>query len=183
MMLRAALGWLIAPAFVVACVGCSGASDDDGPDPDPETFLAFASDFSGYKSWEHFDITAAEGTPASTHLAGVRTIYINARPPAGATEFPVGTIIVKELSENPDAEKQIFCMVKRGGDYNANGATDWEWFELTGDDDSAMTILWRGVGPPAGEKYGGDPNGGCNGCHSGAKDNDFVQADGLALTP
>ncbi|MBK7857501.1 MAG: hypothetical protein IPJ65_02525 [Archangiaceae bacterium] len=137
------------------------------------TFIAFASHFNGYADWESFALPGgiAQG---SSHLAGDRVIYLNHRPPAGATEFPVGTIIVKTT------QSQIFGMVKRGGNYNADGAVNWEWFELEGS--SAQTyIRWRGLGPPDGETYGGPGNSGCNNCHSGAWDNDFVQAEPLKL--
>jgi hypothetical protein len=71
-------------------------------------------------------------------------------------------------------------MVKRGGNYDSSGAVDWEWFELKNLDDAHVTILWRGVGPPGGETYGGNPTV-CNDCHAGARSNDFVWTAGLAL--
>ena len=79
--------------------------------------------------------------------------------PSGSPEFPVGTAIVEVR-----ASGIIFAAVKRGADFNATGAKNWEWFELLETPD--VVIKWRGVGPPAGEMYGGDPNGGCNACHT-----------------
>ena len=56
--------------------------------------------------------------------------------------------------------------MKRGGHFNATGAVDWEWFELTNGPGDAPTIQWRGFGPTNGDAYGGDATGGCNTCHS-----------------
>ena len=75
----------------------------------------------------------------------------------------------------------IFGRVKRGGGYNVGGANGWEWFELKNLDEQQSTIIWRGVGPPVGEMYAGDPNGGCNGCHGVASSNDFVLSEPLTL--
>lgn len=163
---------------VAVVAGCDGSTQDDGPVG--ETFIAFATNFTGYQDWEETVIDTGS-TPASTHLTGKRVVYINKKPPPGSTEFPVGTIIVKQLEENPAGEIQVFAMVKRGGGYNLKGATDWEWFELQDLDDQKVKIVWHGVGPPVGEKYAGDPNGGCNVCHGGAADNDFVHTPQLDL--
>jgi len=162
-----------------ALAGCNGASDGDSTPGD--TFIAFATNFYGYRTWTKSVVEDTGATPASTHLSGTRIVYVNQVPPSGSAEFPVGTIIVKELGEGAIGDRQVFAMVKRGGGYNQNGATNWEWFELQNIDEEKVKIVWHGVGPPAGEKYGGDPNGGCNGCHGGAADNDFVQTPALDL--
>jgi hypothetical protein len=157
-----------------ALVACGGAA---GNDP-PETFLAFSSTFAPFRSWTSFH---SDGPPddgsSPADVLGPRTQYINAPPPHGAAEFPVGTVIV-EARESGD--HKMFAGVKRGGGFNAGGAADWEWFELQ---DQPVTIVWRGVGPPIGDTYGGDPNGGCNACHTrcGAG-NDYVCSPRLALT-
>src|SRR4051794_14445280 len=153
----------IAAAIAPCALGCGSTPEAASPD----TFIAFSSDFVGFKSWQTFTLTSApiDGSP---HTSGPRTVYLNKKPPAGSTEFPVGTIIVKELTA-PDDSRNTFAMVKRGGGYNQSGATNWEWFELKPGDDQAIALLWRGVGPPLGEKYGGDANGGCNLCHSSAR--------------
>jgi hypothetical protein len=145
-------------------------ADGEGP------FIAFGSDFAGFEGWTSHTIDDA--TPSgATHTSGVRTVYINRRPASGATAFPQGTLIVKVTQ----ADQKVFARAKRGGDYNASGATGWEWFELQPGSGSAVTITWRGVGPPAGEQYGGDPNGGCNSCHRLGAANDFVLSPWLAL--
>lgn len=160
-------------AIAAGVLGACGGGGMDAPD----TFLAFSSTFAPFRSWPafHSDGPADDGTfPAD--VLGPRTQYINTVPPHGATEFAVGTVIVE--ARESGAQK-IFAAVKRGGGFNAGGATDWEWFELSA---PPVAILWRGVGPPIGDTYGGDPNGGCNACHArcGAT-NDFVCSPRLAL--
>jgi hypothetical protein len=158
-------------AFALAVVGCSGGSAP----PVTGDFVAQNADFKGYQSWTSFTID--DGLAAgSTHVAGKRTIYINQLPPADATEFPVGTIIVKETA----VDGKIFARAKRGGDYNATGATGWEWFELA-TKMGVTGLAWRGKGPPSGEVYGGDPNAGCNPCHKIAVNNDAVLTPALML--
>ena len=72
--------------------------------------VPFATNFTGYHDWSE---TVIEGTstPASTHLAGRRVVYINKKPPAGSTEFPVGTIIVKEIASAPPGAGSAFASI------------------------------------------------------------------------
>ena len=161
-------------ALAAGVLGACGASGG-GPADASETFLAFSSTFAAFRTWPsfHSDGPADDGT-FPPDVLGPRTQYINQPPPHGATEFPLGTVIV----EVRDSGK-IFAGVKRGGGFNGGGARNWEWFELS---DAPVTIVWRGVGPPIGDTYGGDPNGGCNACHikCGAA-NDYVCSPRLAL--
>jgi len=167
---------------VVACGG--GGSGDDGidaGDDEPTSFLAFANTFAPFRTWTsfHSDGPANDGT-FSPDVLGPRTQYINKLPPAGATEFPVGTVIV-EARENMGMK--IFAGVKRGLNFNTKGTKNWEWFELT-EDLSAATVVdiqWRGVGPPLGDTYGGDPNGTCNTCHRACAGNDYICSSKLQL--
>lgn len=159
---------------LAALAGCSGASSDttDGG----ASFVAFAADFAGFSTWEkvQFSTTADQGL---SHVKGTRTVYINRKPPAGATSFPVGTVIVKVT----DADGKIFARAKRGATFNPKGAAGWEWFELLETAQHDVVIKWRGVGPPIGETYGGDPNAGCNLCHKGAPASDYVLTAGLGV--
>ncbi len=174
---------VVAPLLLLAS-GCSTSSSADGADAG--TFVAFESDFSGFHSWTSTPGVGPPGAPQPPTSAdgglhaGPLTTYINQMPPKGSTQFPVGTIIVKEPDDPPLTERQIFAMVKRGGGYNAGGATDWEWFELRNVDQNDVTILWRGIGPPSGEAYAATPQL-CNDCHGQAASNDFVWTAGLEL--
>lgn len=167
--------------LALGLLGAACAPAEQAPDPGAasDTFLAVDSSFTGFRTWEPFKLSP--GSNGTIHTAGARTEYLNRAPPPGSTSFPVGTIIVKESDDGPIADRQVFARVKRGGGYNAAGAAGWEWFELKNVDEQRVTRVWRGVGPPVGEKYGGDPNGGCNGCHGAAKDNDFVLSPPLQL--
>lgn len=148
----------------------------------PSTFIAFTPAFQDFRSWTsfHSDGPPADAYPTRPDVLGPRTQYINHVPEHGATEFPVGTIIV-EAREN--STMRIFASVKRGGQFNATGAVNWEYFELTeaAGSGSPVSMTWRGVGPPLGDTYGGDPNG-CNSCHTvcGAT-NDFICSAKLQL--
>lgn len=153
--------------ITLSFIGCGPAPE---PTPMGDVFIAFQTTFDGYETWHSKQV---EGhIQGITHLSGPRTVFIKELPPAGATEFPVGTVIAKEMN---DGSQQVFAMVKRGGGYNASGALNWEWFELKRVEGGTVRIVWRGVGPPAGEKYAGDPNGACNGCHA-SQENDFVRS-------
>lgn len=162
--------------FAMLLGACSAPADASEPargvrDP----FIAFAGDFEGFRGWERMFIPAAE-LDDPVH-GGNRAIYVNRRPPKGSAQFPVGTIIVKQMESTGG---QTFAMVKRGGGFNPDGAVGWEWFRLV-ESNGSVSIAWRGVGPPDGETYGGAAGGVCNGCHFAGRDNDWVQYPGLKL--
>ena len=166
------LGALALGTGAAAC-GAGGAAPATG---DRVPFIAYTKDFANYQSWPSNTITD-EQPSGMTHVGGTRTIYINQLPTSDATAFPVGTIIVKETA----TDGRIFAQVKRGGHYNVTGALDWEWYELGIATNNVIGIKWSGFGPPAGEQYGGDPNGTCNSCHVGGQANDYVMASWLVL--
>jgi hypothetical protein len=197
---------LLCVLAIATLVACGGDDDDAGGGKD--TFLAFAPDFAGFHEWDHAAAGAPDGgltddggfadpPDAEVPPDGGQVVHDPAIPKtlfyklpsfagvedAGVHEFPVGTIIVKETNAGELAERKIFAMVKRGGGYNVSGARNWEWFELENLDAGKVRIRWRGVGPPAGEMYGGDKNGGCNTCHGGAAAaNDHVISANLDLS-
>jgi hypothetical protein len=173
-------GWQrLALALALAAPGCETSPDD----PAADEFIAFQSDFEGFPGWEHESLGFAETTPG--HPGGLRTVYINERPPAGADEVPLGTIIVKTM-ETDDFGLLVLAMAKRGNDYNPDGALGWEWFELTLDDEGRPVIVWRGKDPPDGECYGCLPGTesmieptSCNDCHEHVAAQDYVYTTAL----
>jgi hypothetical protein len=166
----AALGCALAISVGVGC----GGEDNGGEAVEPGTFLAFETSFRGFRQWEAFPADSGDPIANSPHIAGRRTVYLNQRPPSGSTSFPIGTIIVKEIISDDPAQNDIVARVKRGGTYNARGATGWEWFELRSTPEGSAGILWRGVGPPTGESYLGNVAGGCHACHIGGDDNSIL---------
>lgn len=175
---------VIACFGAVACGKTSTAAQQTGCETFAagSTCIAFAPNFSGYTKWQAYDVTDMN-LQNVVHTDATLTAYINKVPPKGSTEFPVGTIIVKSaVGGSTPANNRVFAGVKRGGDFNANGSLNWEWFELLNTEQETPTIGWRGVGPPSSaDVYGGDPAL-CNGCHQQAKANDFIWADKLQLS-
>lgn len=156
-------------SIVMVMSACSGATDntDDG-------FIAFNTTFAPFRSWpmRHSDGPIDDGRlPAG--VAGPRDQYINEFPPAGSSAFPVGTVIVEVRTDTG----KIFASVKRGNGFNAAGAKGWEYFELQ---EAPVKYIWRGLGPPLGDTYGGDPNG-CNNCHVACESNDYICSPVLQL--
>ena len=134
----------------------------------------FEDAFDCYGGWTSFQLTST--VDAGPHASGPRTEWINKLPPHGATEFPVGTIIVKYI----EAIDQTFAMEKRGQGYNSAGANGWEYFDLDQGEDGGAHFVWRGNGPPLGMTYGGDPTA-CNVCHVGFQSNDYIPSPALQL--
>ena len=168
---------------VVAGSGCPFWPDHDAPDDGPGLFIAQNADFAALSSWPSIvEPDLVEGG----HVATPRTIRVSALPDADATEFAVGTIIVKEGVVDDDEE--LHAMVKRGGGFNAAGARDWEFFELQRATDGTPLIAWRGEEPPAGSGYGcisgscaTTTTTSCNACHAAADDNDSILSPTLVL--
>jgi hypothetical protein len=169
-------------AALATALACGGGSDDaaGGGSTSSQCFLAFSKDFQGYHAWSPYDVTN-DADLAGIHDGSTVIEYLNRAPPSGASEFPVGTIIVKEATGGT-IPHELFAMVKRGCDFNA-ALPGWEWFELQNLDDGSdgVKIVWQGFGPPNGDSYGGDAGSGCNTCHL-ACDNDGVCATPLKLS-
>jgi hypothetical protein len=199
-------GVLALAAFAPACGSSGPDSSPDGGDgngPDCIPFVAFASDFANYQSWTHFHLDAeknpfplapaGDAMPDLVHTGGTRDVYINLGQPGvpacvtqNATEFPIGTIIIKVMSQTGQTVKGVFAQVKRGCGYNLGGADNWEWFDLITDQNGLDAgeppqIIWEGETPPANQSYGGDPTE-CNTCHSAmGSGNDSIISTALDL--
>jgi hypothetical protein len=190
------------PAVVLAVAACStgsgspssnscpagGGAIQDQPDgAPPSEYVAYASSFDCFQSWNSAAAVPSPGDDDAgdgLHGIGPLQAYWNQSPPHGSTAFPVGTIIVKETQEADVTQRIVFAMVKRGDGYNtgANVANGWEWFSLQNNTDGSVDILWRGLVAPAGQTYAGQAIGDCNGCHSAASANDSVWDEALQLS-
>ena len=167
---------VIAAAMVTAALGCGSTTPAEPTTGERIPFVAFAKDFTGFRDWPSNTIETSVAA-GSTHVAGLRTVYINQLPAPDATMFPLGTLIVKVTA----VDGKIFARAKRGAGYNTTGAVDWEWFELEEQASGSVVVRWHGFGPALGEMYGGDAQGGCNLCHKVAVSNDYVLAPWLTL--
>jgi hypothetical protein len=173
-------------AVALSSFGCGPVESTNGPQGgggSDSTFTPFASSFTGYHGWKAFHLEHGTQADGVHDVDAPLTAYLNKVPPKGATEFPVGTIIVKEVEQGAIDKRQVFAAVKRGGDYNPDGAVNWEWFELNrnvGDGDT-VRIVWGAAVPPKGEPYLDNVKGDCNGCHLGAKPNDYIWSAPLSL--
>lgn len=193
MTLGSSPGVVVRVALLLTLTGlaaCQGRSSERHL-PAAEPFIALERDFQDFESWTRVDLSVRPAV-SEAHTAGVAHEYVNQLPPAGSKSFPVGTMLVKTVEHDPTAKAadgkpapqgpDIFAMVKRGGGYNSSGSKGWEWVELRRRDDDSLGIVWRGVNPPSGEGYGGDPLGACNSCHEKATQNDYVHAKALTLS-
>jgi hypothetical protein len=183
---------VVATVMVTVMVGAATACPflpDHQLERAGDVFIAQSADFGGYRDWP--SVVVATTPDASGHNAAPRTVYVSQLPAEGATEWPVGTVLVKEgsgLEASGQTGTQTHAMVKRGGSFNVQGARGWEWFEVGITTTNTVAIQWRGERPPDGESYGcliADCSGAqslvCNDCH-GAADNDHVLSEPLQLS-
>lgn len=152
---------------IVVALAMAVAACDRG-----RTFVAVDSDFASFPTWKRVPLGS---DPLAGHPPGPRFGYLNRATPSGATAYPVGTVIVKTI-EPPGSDPsswEIFAMAKRGGNFNPEGARDWEFFRLriAGGQPHIVSRGLTAVDPD------GDDGGGyfddlanafinmCNGCH------------------
>lgn len=173
---------------LLACV-LAGGCEEPSPSPPPTEFIAVERDFADFEaSWTRFD--RGPGFTLVPHPEGHSFVYLDELPPAGSTSFPLGTRIVR-VTETPEPPEtwEVHAMVKRGGGFNADGASGWEFFELVlepqPDGSRVPRVKWRGTGPPDGDGYtppdGGTEVLGCNHCHGAFTPNDSIIGEELDL--
>ncbi|HYG82610.1 MAG TPA: cytochrome P460 family protein [Pyrinomonadaceae bacterium] len=111
------------------------------------------------------DLTLPAKSKAPGHEDIFASVYVNpAGHPVyvseGPTEFPEGSVIVREKisGKQPLAPELLTVMVKREKNFNP-ASNDWEYMVLDG---AGSLVLSRGK------------LDGCNSCHSRKKEADFV---------
>jgi hypothetical protein len=115
-------------------------------------FIGLERDFESFLSWPQLSLGAGPHVIADT--PGEKTVYINALPVSGDTEYRVGTIIVKTVAPNEfKTSWQVHAMAKRGSGFNEKGAYEWEFFDLQLDETGVPRMIWRGEEAPDGESY------------------------------
>jgi cytochrome P460 len=151
-------------------VACSDDDDDNVITPSQE-FVADASSFAGFKSWNQpigphrgpdpAEIGSAHGADS---MSIQRFIYINDENATRGADgnFPNGTIFIKQVVHDDGTIIATTVMAKRGGDFNT-AHRGWEWFLLKEDG----SIDARGA-----DLFGGA----CNSCHEQNASKDYVWA-------
>lgn len=158
----------------------------------PEELVATHADFDGFQRWERIPLENA--TVPTKARPGPAAIYVNRRAPAGATSWPVGTILVKAIESGEDPRDwTVHAMVKRGALFNPTGAVGWEFFGLQLTAEGRPVILWRSEGDNDGHAYsaglslaaaaGRAPGAEltCIDCHTAAWQDDDVLTPALSL--
>jgi hypothetical protein len=172
--------------FALACLTLAAACGGSGSDG--ATFIALDRDFAGFQSWYSVSPLPFNQLSATVDPTGTHAGFVSRRPPAGATRYPVGTVVVKAIEPSDDATTwELFGMAKRGGGFNASGAADWEYFLLRVGTDGDPFITSRGLAPSNdGSDMGADAYapggaaGGCNLCHG---DSAYAGSDHVISPP
>ncbi|HEY2735802.1 MAG TPA: hypothetical protein VGI70_17515 [Polyangiales bacterium] len=178
--IRASRSGVLLALCLCACLDDKGAETGDAG-AEPSSFLANQTDFAKYPTWKQYEQDAVDDHGG---IVGKTTEYLNQMPPAGATAFPIGTIIVKTQEAQDTGMTTIHAMAKRGDGFNAGGTLNWEFFELALNTGGVPIIVWRGADPPTGEQYqvllsknnlsnGGMTEMKCNDCHEHGTDGTF----------
>lgn len=161
------LAWIAA----LVALGC-GPSLDEAPPSGPR--IALTSDFESFRDWRAVRLPDASATTGH-ESAPERWLYIDREPPPIDAGFALGTILVKTIEGGAPESWEIHAMVKRGDEFNAEGAVDWEFFELDYDDAERLRINWRGTGDDHATYV--DSTGvmrACNFCHAFGAEEDYV---------
>ncbi|HEX4456565.1 MAG TPA: hypothetical protein VIA18_01265 [Polyangia bacterium] len=131
-MTRSSLAFCSASLLAVVASSSCGGGHGGGSDmtsPVPE-FIVQDSDVAGFTSW-YSQPFVADPLSDIVYPPGSRVGFINHLAPAGATAYPLGTIIIKAIENSTDPTTwELFGMSKRGGDYNAAGAVGWDFMLL-----------------------------------------------------
>lgn len=116
--------------------------------------------------------TGAAHNPAHTNtgITTARTVYINdagaMANKAGATEYPVGTIIVKEIMDDTEMFVDKVAVMMKSDDEMYAGHNGWVYKKYARSSEDAEYMQVRGSNLE-------DAGNGCHGCHAQA-DNDSV---------
>lgn len=156
-LLRILIISIISTVFIWSCSSSTESEEAE--------FVASLNDFQGYTSWTKVSTsTGPDPLLQAAHGATdplTRNVFIKDDAKPKNDQYPVGTIIVKELrSEMGSLEGGLTMMVKRGADFNPDG-DGWEWFMTSTD---LTTVMTRGDNATA-------MDGMCASCHAGANVN------------
>lgn len=181
---------MLALGCALALCGCLDHQLEEGAEQGSgDTFIALPRDFCDFRTWMPFELRDVD---MHAGVTGKLMVYLKQLPPAGAAEFPVGTMVVKTVEVGDEAAWEVHAMVKRGGTFNGRGALGWEYFDLGLDGDCTPRVHWRGERAPRDHGYKSlpgleeqdmGPDADCNSCHAteAARDNDAILSRPLRL--
>lgn len=155
---------LLLSGIIVTFVTSCKKEDDDNNN---QEFVADDNTFANYTTWTFVkQEQGASPSLADAHQGNnadaVRRIYVNNNADRGSnSEFPNGTIFLKETKDAGGNVIEFTAMAKRGGSFNSANK-DWEWFMLNPADGKIMD---RGANLMGGM---------CGGCHSAKASADYV---------
>lgn len=150
----------------IAMALCALGAGCGEPTQASDVFIAMDRDFADFLRWRRVDLGAIS---LAGHPPGTRVAFVNRALDATDSRYPLGSIIVKAITNNSEDTDRwaVIAMVKRGGGFNREGATDWEFFTLR-TQGGVVSIANRGIAPRSdgdGDPYGATDEIGCNACH------------------
>lgn len=151
-------------AVVALLAACGAPADEPASGSTSGQFIAFNRDFNDFRAWPRVSLGRFT---AGGHLEGpVQYAYVSAPRDPATGRFPRGARIVRSLEDGDPTRWGLFAMAKRGGGYNAAGASGWEFFRLVIDAAGEVQIVSRGLNATqAGDPYDIGEGTGCNTCH------------------
>jgi cytochrome c553 len=166
---------------LVLVLGGCGSDSDGEPSPGGDmpmvaepsaTTLEIWGDLQGYAAWAQFEETASRPQSATHDNMFVVTYYNEIADQAmqnGTLPLPPGSIFVKENYPSADAATPMALTVM------SKGAGEWYWLQATPE---GRVFLDAAGGAMEGKNVAM-----CVGCHTSARDNDFVMTRTLGSPP
>ncbi len=162
MLTRAIRIWIPVAILVAACIGvvaCGGSDEPDLPDTTAASVVAYLDEVDYQESWETWPGLSEKYQGTEPH-GFMLTTYLNSTALAavkdGSSSMPDGAILVKENYTPEGVLAATTVMYKKAG-YNPDH-NDWFWSKVLAD----------GTVEKEGQVEG------CQTCHGGAKDSDYV---------
>ena len=162
MLTRVVRSWILLTVLAAAFVGvvaCGGSDEPDLPDTTAASVVAYLDEVDYQASWETWPGLPEKYQGTEPH-GFLLTTYLNSAALAvvkdGSSSMPDGAILVKENYTPEGVLAATTVMYKKAG-YNPDH-NDWFWAKVLAD----------GTVEKEGQVEG------CQTCHGGAKDNDYV---------
>lgn len=146
---------LLTLAVALAAVSTAGARPEATPKPLPGLPVYTA----GYKSWTKLNARPIPPQRGGDPHRGTKNVYASKLPPRGSSRYPVGTVIVKEISRPGTRFIGVVAAMRKVRGVQANNG--WQMVEWSRTGPSArFTVLAQG--------------GICFSCHVQVRSRDYV---------